>query len=126
MVMSQQQQQPRKRQNTQSMNSTDEQDSIPMRESVDFDNDRTNLLGGNTNKYNKSSKTITWTELPHWMQDNIFITSGYRLPTGSYKKCIQSLFYLHNESGPCSISLSFIIYYGILSFYYYERLILFS
>ncbi|KAI9252964.1 pPR-type GPCR protein [Phascolomyces articulosus] len=72
-----------------------------MRESNEWDrqdNDRTNLLGGNKlNKYQKS-KTVSWPDLPPWLQDNIFITSGYRLPTGSYKKCIQSLFYLHNES----------------------------
>ncbi|KAF9184117.1 hypothetical protein BGZ51_003555 [Haplosporangium sp. Z 767] len=40
-----------------------------------------------------------WADLPHWMQDNPAIWTGYRRPTFSYKKCIASLGFLHNESG---------------------------
>lgn len=63
-----------------------------------MNNERTALL-------DNPSNTLTWSQLPKWMQDNIFITSGYRLPSYSYRRCIQSLFYLHNESGLCSVSL---------------------
>ncbi|RUS25486.1 hypothetical protein BC938DRAFT_472082 [Jimgerdemannia flammicorona] len=40
---------------------------------------------------------VNWEELPHWMQDNIFIHTGYRPENFSYVKCLKSLFYLHNE-----------------------------
>ncbi|CAI2173209.1 386_t:CDS:2 [Funneliformis geosporum] len=46
----------------------------------------------------KGSLTCTFWELPNWLQDNNDIIRGYRRPTFSYLKCIQSLFYLHNES----------------------------
>ncbi|CAJ0841735.1 8626_t:CDS:2 [Entrophospora sp. SA101] len=46
----------------------------------------------------KSNLTCTFSELPNWMKDNSAIIRGYRLPTFSYIKCINSLFYLHNES----------------------------
>ncbi|KAF9108581.1 hypothetical protein BGX29_010187 [Mortierella sp. GBA35] len=39
-----------------------------------------------------------WDELPPWMKDNQFIITGYRRPTQSYTKTIESLGYLHNES----------------------------
>lgn len=40
-----------------------------------------------------------WADLPHWMQDNPAIWTGYRRPTFSYRKCLASLGFLHNESG---------------------------
>ncbi|KAF9101934.1 hypothetical protein BGX29_005132 [Mortierella sp. GBA35] len=40
----------------------------------------------------------SWDDLPHWMQDNPAIWTGYRRPTFSYKKCAASLGFLHNES----------------------------
>lgn len=40
-----------------------------------------------------------WNEIPTWMHDNVYITGGYRRQTNSYKECINSLWYLHNESG---------------------------
>lgn len=42
---------------------------------------------------------LTWNEIPTWMQDNAYITGGYRPQTNSYWECIKSLGYLHNESG---------------------------
>ncbi|KAF9372796.1 hypothetical protein CPB97_001006 [Podila verticillata] len=39
-----------------------------------------------------------WADLPHWMQDNPAIWTGYRRPTFSYRKCLASLGFLHNES----------------------------
>ncbi|KAJ1673373.1 hypothetical protein EV182_005365, partial [Spiromyces aspiralis] len=44
-------------------------------------------------------RTLSWDEIPLWMRDNIFIRTGYRIPTASYFGCIHSLTYLHNESG---------------------------
>ncbi|ORX58022.1 HlyIII-domain-containing protein [Hesseltinella vesiculosa] len=42
-------------------------------------------------------KILTWNELPAWMQDNHFITDGYRRPTNSYTECVKTIWYLHNE-----------------------------
>ncbi|KAG0379250.1 hypothetical protein BGX24_001136 [Mortierella sp. AD032] len=39
-----------------------------------------------------------WDELPPWMKDNPAIVTGYRRPTHSYSKTVESLAYLHNES----------------------------
>ncbi|KAK3809451.1 MAG: hemolysin-III related-domain-containing protein [Benniella sp.] len=39
-----------------------------------------------------------WDEVPAWLQDNPAIWNGYRRPTFSYKKCLASLGFLHNES----------------------------
>ncbi|PVU95122.1 hypothetical protein BB561_002005 [Smittium simulii] len=44
-------------------------------------------------------KTISFHELPSWLQDNTFIHTGYRLPHQSYIFYIKSLGYLHNEFG---------------------------
>lgn len=38
-------------------------------------------------------------ELPEWQKDNHFILSGYVKETSSYKECLKSLSYVHNESG---------------------------
>lgn len=43
--------------------------------------------------------TLGWNEIPAWMQDNVYITAGYRPQLNSYWECIKSLGYLHNESG---------------------------
>jgi hypothetical protein len=42
---------------------------------------------------------LNWNEIPTWMQDNVYITNGYRPQTNSYVECVKSLGYLHNESG---------------------------
>ncbi|KAJ9080288.1 hypothetical protein DSO57_1026635 [Entomophthora muscae] len=41
----------------------------------------------------------TFHELPAWAQDNIYIHTGYRVPTDSYRRCLRSLLFLHNETG---------------------------
>jgi len=38
-------------------------------------------------------------ELPRYQQDNHYILEGYRGELNSFKRCIGSLWYLHNESG---------------------------
>ncbi|KAI1311604.1 hypothetical protein EDD11_003344 [Mortierella claussenii] len=49
-------------------------------------------------KNEKPSRTCTWDELPLWMHDNPAILTGYRRETFSYRKCLASLGYLHNET----------------------------
>jgi hypothetical protein len=44
-------------------------------------------------------RTVPFEKVPIWMQDNAFITDAYRPPLFSYKHCLKSLFYQHNESG---------------------------
>ncbi|GAM85352.1 hypothetical protein ANO11243_033590 [Dothideomycetidae sp. 11243] len=44
------------------------------------------------------SRLMLYSELPHWLQDNPFITSHYRPPSYSFKKCIASIWTLHNET----------------------------
>ncbi|CAO3678858.1 unnamed protein product [Umbelopsis ramanniana] len=43
-------------------------------------------------------RTVSFEKVPIWMQDNAFITDAYRPPLFSYKHCLKSLFYQHNES----------------------------
>lgn len=40
----------------------------------------------------------TWNELPDWQKDNEYIHGGYVRETNNFTQCINSLFYLHNES----------------------------
>ncbi|KAG0052196.1 hypothetical protein BGZ83_002883 [Gryganskiella cystojenkinii] len=66
--------------------------------------DATALSSASTTSYSstktsiKESLTCTWDDLPLWMRDNPAIWTGYRRPTFSYRKCIASLGFLHNES----------------------------
>lgn len=45
-----------------------------------------------------SRKLYYYHELESWQQDNHYIRSGYVKETLSYKECLKSLTYLHNES----------------------------
>jgi adiponectin receptor len=42
---------------------------------------------------------ILWSDLPQWYKDNEYIHSGFRHPSNSYRKCLRSCFYTHNETG---------------------------
>lgn len=88
-----------------------------MTQSNNENDERTALLEQQHNPSHYNSTTLTWSELPKWMQDNIFITSGYRSPNNSYRRCFQSLFYLHNESGLCSFSLLSLTFLNTLGFF---------
>lgn len=44
------------------------------------------------------SRLLNYHELPSWYQENEFILSGYRQPSGSLVTCLRSWAYLHNES----------------------------
>jgi len=46
----------------------------------------------------KNALTITWEELPAWLQDNEFILTGHRPPSASFQKSFASLGYIHNET----------------------------
>jgi adiponectin receptor len=43
-------------------------------------------------------RTVPFENVPIWMQDNALITDAYRPPLYSYKLCLRSLFFQHNES----------------------------
>lgn len=43
-------------------------------------------------------KLYSWEEIPDWQKDNEYIHAGYVKETNSFTDCINSLFYLHNES----------------------------
>lgn len=41
---------------------------------------------------------LSWEDLPQWMQSDLYIRRGYRRQLDSFSACLQSIFYLHNES----------------------------
>jgi hypothetical protein len=41
---------------------------------------------------------LSWEDLPPWMQSDPYIRRGYRRQLDSFAACVQSIFYLHNES----------------------------
>ena len=42
--------------------------------------------------------TLSWEDLPPWMQSDPYIRRGYRRQLDSFSACLQSIFHLHNES----------------------------
>ncbi|KAI9009840.1 hemolysin-III related-domain-containing protein [Gaertneriomyces semiglobifer] len=42
--------------------------------------------------------TVSLTDMPDWFIDNVYILRGYRRITNSYRGCIKSLTYIHNET----------------------------
>lgn len=46
----------------------------------------------------KGRRLRSWDQIPPWQQDNEYIFSGYRQATGSFKECLESLGYIHNET----------------------------
>lgn len=46
----------------------------------------------------KEHLLCTWNQLPDWQKDNEYIHGGYVRETNNFTACINSLFYLHNES----------------------------
>ncbi|KAJ2993240.1 hypothetical protein NUW58_g1903 [Xylaria curta] len=46
----------------------------------------------------RSFKTLTWEEIEPWQKNNRFILRGYRPPTNSYTKSLQSVGRLHNQT----------------------------
>ncbi|KAF3939478.1 hypothetical protein ABW19_dt0205662 [Dactylella cylindrospora] len=48
-------------------------------------------------KYN--NVLIEYNELEPWQKDNEFILTGYRKPSYDYSRSLQSIWYIHNETG---------------------------
>ncbi|KAK6825081.1 mPR-like GPCR protein [Apiospora arundinis] len=48
--------------------------------------------------HGKRPELLDFDEIPEWAKDNKFVRGGYRPESGSVKKCVQSWFYLHNET----------------------------
>eukprot|EP01136_Pigoraptor_vietnamica_P043792 Opistho-1_new@19686 len=44
-------------------------------------------------------RLLDWASLPEWLKDNDFIHGGYRPELRSFKRCMESLLYIHNETG---------------------------
>lgn len=49
-------------------------------------------------KGSQTPSTISWASLPSWQKDNHYVRTGYRPASGSFKKSVASLFYMHNET----------------------------
>ncbi|CCE78127.1 Piso0_000742 [Millerozyma farinosa CBS 7064] len=67
-------------------------------------------------------------ELDAWQQDNHFIKSGYLKETSSFKECLNSLLYLHNETVnihshllPSALVMGGILYYVNYQLRIYEN-----
>ncbi|SCU79522.1 LANO_0A06546g1_1 [Lachancea nothofagi CBS 11611] len=58
----------------------------------------TTLIEGSNVTRKTTRRLYTWDEIPEWQKDNEHILSGYIFETKSFRSCIKSLFYLHNES----------------------------
>lgn len=58
----------------------------------------------------------TFQELPVWAQDNIYIHTGYRVPTDSYRRCLHSLLFVHNETGNVYTHLLGCVAFVLLAF----------
>ncbi|KAL2041640.1 hypothetical protein N7G274_005424 [Stereocaulon virgatum] len=42
--------------------------------------------------------TLSWENIPSWMQSDPYIRRGYRRQLNSFSACLRSIFHLHNES----------------------------
>ncbi|KAJ6543820.1 hemolysin-III related-domain-containing protein [Mycena sp. CBHHK59/15] len=50
-------------------------------------------------RYLKTSRTVSWHDLPDWQKDNEYIVFGYRQIQNHWRGCFTSVFaYLHNET----------------------------
>ncbi|KAI9030790.1 pPR-type GPCR protein [Phycomyces nitens] len=86
------------------------EDEVTPLETIDSIKDTAALLGDTP----RFGKTVSWSDLPAWLQDNIYITDGYRPPMPNYRDCFNSLFYLHNESvNIWSHLLAFFVFIGL-------------
>lgn len=60
---------------------------------------RNNNEQSSSNRKTRNRKQlVTVKEVPAYLQFNQYILNGYRPPNLSYKDCLKSLFYFHNES----------------------------
>jgi adiponectin receptor len=59
---------------------------------------RASTIQVNVSSENHYYRLLEWGDLPDWRQDNEFITTGYRTPSGSFRQSLKSLKYIHNET----------------------------
>ncbi|RKP27579.1 hemolysin-III related-domain-containing protein [Syncephalis pseudoplumigaleata] len=63
------------------------------------------------------ARWCSYADLPQWMQDNEYIHAFYRPPTFSYRRCIASLGYIHNETGNIySHAVGALLFLGLTGF----------
>ncbi|CAN9364002.1 unnamed protein product [Alternaria alternata] len=61
----------------------------------------------------------TFQEVQAWQRDNEYLRNHYRSTTGSYRECLKSLSYLHNQTGNIYthlIGAVVILSYGIYAY----------
>lgn len=77
-------------------------------ENIFTDDDHDGVLRASIIKKSQRKKTarrapmpanVGWSKIPIWMQHNMYIRTGYRPPLGEHSRCVESLFYMHNETG---------------------------
>ncbi|SCU80920.1 LADA_0B10220g1_1 [Lachancea dasiensis] len=59
---------------------------------------RISLLNSPSREQVSKRRLYKWSEIPEWQRDNEHIISGYVIETNSLWACLDSLFYLHNET----------------------------
>ncbi|KAH8653991.1 adiponectin receptor protein 1 [Tricladium varicosporioides] len=67
------------------------------------------------------SLLLQWNELPSWQQDNEFIISGYRPASESFRKSLNSLQHIHNETVNIYSHLLGAVLFAALPVYVYEK-----
>lgn len=59
---------------------------------------RTSAVQVNATSESYCCQLQEWKDLARWRQDNEYIISGYRTPSGSFWKCLESLKHILNET----------------------------
>jgi adiponectin receptor len=60
---------------------------------------------------------LRWNDLPSWRQDNEYLLSGYRPSSGSFRKSLNSLQHIHNETVNIYSHLLGAVLFAILSIF---------
>ena len=72
-----------------------------------------------TKRKSDRPELLTWSQLPDWFKDNEYIQTGFRPISGSYLGCLQSCFYVHNETGNIYSHLFATVWMLALPVYFY-------
>ena len=70
-------------------------------------------------KETKSGALLSWDDLPTWAKDNEYIQTGFRPISNSYLDCLNSYFYVHNETGNMYSHLLAMLWMIGLPIYFY-------
>jgi adiponectin receptor len=65
---------------------------------------------------------FTFDEVENWQRDNEYLCGKYRIMSGSYRECLHSLLYLHNQTGNIYSHLLGAIVFFTYAFHVYERI----